>query len=391
MLGIAAAVAVALVVQSPAVAVNAEMGIVTNAPGTPWRISNRVTTLIDNAPAGSIIRVAQYRLASDDPNVLPALRRAFARDVRVRVVIDKSDRNPTPFASSAQLDALRASIVARHGSSNNPSNPSFIVVCTDGCVGSKYQHNKFYLFTKSGTMTDVVFQSTANVAADNATDAWNAAYGVAGREALFNSFQDYFADLANQRVNRDYYRTTVDGNLKSYFFPRASSTNDQDDPTTDTIVGILDNVRCTGNSTVGTSTNHRTIIRVAMWGFTREKIAQKLRSLANEDCWIDAALNLNAGSEVSAEVKDALRNHGRINVDNAQTSGMWMHAKYLLIEGNYDGVPDNKVAWLGSHNFTLNALRSNDESWLKIDGAGAHDDLREQFRDIMERSANWAG
>jgi phosphatidylserine/phosphatidylglycerophosphate/cardiolipin synthase-like enzyme len=381
--------AVTLSAQAPKLAVDAEMGVVTNDPEHHWTISKRVTQLIDNAPADSTIRVAQYRLASSDPHVLPALIDAFDRGVRVRIVVDKAECcNKAPFADK-QLEALRAKIATKHGVSNDPSNPSFIVACSAGCIGSKIQHNKFYLFTRSGTMTKVVFQSTANVDVENAVEAWNVAYGVAERATLFNAFQDYFADLAHERVDANYYRTTTDGNLKAYFFPRASSTGDADDPTTDTIVGILDNVRCTGNATVGTSVNHRTIIRIAMWGFQREKIAQKLRALANDDCWIDLALNLNPGSVVSDEVKTALRNHDRINVDNVQTSPMWMHAKYMLIEGNYDGVPDNKVAWLGSHNFTISALRNNDESWLKIDSATAHDDLRMRFRDVMARSANW--
>jgi PLD-like domain len=353
-----------------------------------WAISKNIAAMIRRTPKGATIRIAQYRISGDDPNVIPALRSAVNRGVRVKIVLDRSDRNPNPFGD-AGLDGLRDLIASKSGNGNgsNPSKPSFILLCSEGCIGDGYNHNKFYLFSTMNSRKRVLVQSTANVAADNAT-AWNASIGIAGRTKLYNSYKAYFDHLVSRRTNLDYYRTTTDGAYKAYFFPRKSSTGDVDDTSTDTIWRILDEqVSCTGNTTGGTSTNHRTIIRIAVWGFTREKIAQKLRALANRDCWIDVAINNSA--DVSAEVKRALANHPRINVDNAMSAGRWMHAKYLLVEGNYSGRPNSKVAFVGSHNFTVNALRHNDETWLKIASASVHDKFRANFRRIMAASPDF--
>lgn len=223
-----------------------------------WAISKNITRMVKATPRGATIRIAQYRIASSDPHLLPALHKAVKRGVNVRIVLDKSDRNRHPMRDEG-LAKLAALIKKKYG-------------------------------------------------------AW-------------------------------------------------------------------------GNRKVGTSVNHRTIIRIAVWGFTREEVARKLRSLADRDCWIDVAIN--KPGEVSAEVLRLLANHPRINVDDARSGGRWMHAKYLLVEGNYAGRPDSKLAFVGSHNFTLNALRHNDETWLKIDRASVHDAFRANFRRIMKASPNY--
>lgn len=381
LVAIGAALSLVALSAPPAQAAEPKLGAVFNYPKS-WAISNRVTAMINATPKGAAIKVALYRLDDNDDRVLPALRKALARGVKVQVVVDKSDRNKHPLADPG-LKALGNAIKAKMGAMSNPDKASFLVLCNEGCIGDEYNHNKFFLFSTMGSKKKVVMQSTANVVKDNATKAWNAAFSVAGRTALYNAYASYFDDLAHQVENSNYYRSTTDGPYKAYFFPRASSTGDQDDPATDTVVGILDNVRCTGNTSTGTSVNHRTIVRIAMWGFTREEVAKKLRQLADSDCWIDIAAN-DTG-EFSQEVRDLLH-HERINVDNADAGPRWMHAKYLLVEGNYDGTPDNKVVWMGSHNLTLNALRSNDETLLKIDRNKIHDQFRTNFRKIMELS-----
>lgn len=256
-------------------------------------------------------------------------------------------------------------------------------------------HNKFFLFSTMGSKKNVVFMSTSNVD-DESSTAWQAAYGVAA-PTLYAGFKSYFEDLANQRVNSNYYRTTTDGIYKAYFFPRKTSTSSSSDPTTDTIVGILNNVKCSGNATGVTSTKYTnaTMIRIAMWGFTRVEVAKKIRALAGEGCRFDLVLN-DAPEEFPTAVRDQLH-HANINVDNAYAvpagfSGpTWMHAKYLLIDGNYLGAGDTKLAFMGSHNLTINALRYNDEYWLKIASATVHDQFVSNFRTIITTVGDMPG
>ena len=368
------------------------MGAVFNNPGTnPWAIARNIAAMVDKTPPGSIARIALYRIDSTDPYLLPALQRALARGVKVRLVVDKSDRNPDPMADGG-LKSFADAVRGKVGAVGDPNRDSFVVQCSDGCIGTKYNHNKIYRFSTMGSKKKVVVQSTANAAADNAS-AWNASYSVAGKAKLYAKYVSYFDDLAHQRTNKNYYRTVTDGIYKAYFFPRASSTSSSGDPRTDTIVGILDNVKCTGNKKYGATSKHVTMIRIAMWGFTRTEVAKRLLGLAQKGCRIDIAAN-NDAENFPSSVRDILKRNANINVDNTYKNdqggdtGHWMHAKYLLIEGNYAGKRDSKLVFMGSHNFTINALRNNDETWLKIGSATVHDQFRQSFRTIMAEAGN---
>ncbi|MFF7441158.1 phospholipase D-like domain-containing protein [Streptomyces sp. NPDC008122] len=40
---------------------------------------------------------------------------------------------------------------------------------------------------------------------------------------------------------------------------------------------------------------------------------------------------------------------------------------------NYYGVPDRKIVWTGSHNWSTNSLRQSDETMLQFEGPAIHD------------------
>jgi hypothetical protein len=62
-------------------------------------------------------------------------------------------------------------------------------------------------------------------------------------------------------------------------------------------------------------------------------------------------------------------------------SGTATHTKYLLIEGSYKGVKDQKLVFTGSHPYTGLALTANDEALLKYVGPEMHDAYVTNFRD----------
>jgi phosphatidylserine/phosphatidylglycerophosphate/cardiolipin synthase-like enzyme len=43
-----------------------------------------------------------------------------------------------------------------------------------------------------------------------------------------------------------------------------------------------------------------------------------------------------------------------------------IHAKYVLVNGHYAGGNDRAITWMGSHNFTDNALERNDETFVEF-------------------------
>jgi len=380
-------------VATPASAAEPALGAVFNN-ADHWAISKRVSEMILAAPAGSAIRAAMFRVKGDDPYIISALQTALGRGVKVKIVVDQSDDNPNPLADPA-LAGLNEKIRLRMGVSNNPANDSYMVVCNSGCIGDHVMHSKFFLFSTMGSKKEVAFISTSNSDRQSAT-AWQAAYSVAGAPTFYGGFKSYFEDMAYKRYNPDYYRTFSEGIYKAYIFPRASSTSSSSDPSTDTIYNILnDNVKCSGNSSgVRSDTlSNATMIRIAMWGFTRVEVAKKILALAKQGCRFDIVVNDSA--EFPATVRAQLQ-HANINVDNAMqplVSGTptWMHAKYMLIDGNYAGAPDTKIVFFGSHNFTINALRHNDECWVKISSSSIHDQFVENFRTIINSVDNMPG
>jgi hypothetical protein len=59
-----------------------------------------------------------------------------------------------------------------------------------------------------------------------------------------------------------------------------------------------------------------------------------------------------------------------------------VHDKYMIVEGGYDGRPDQKIVFTGSHTYTESALRSNDETVLKYIDDDIYDAYRAQFATV---------
>ncbi|MEN3613146.1 phosphatidylserine/phosphatidylglycerophosphate/cardiolipin synthase family protein [Plantactinospora sp. ZYX-F-223] len=346
---------------TPAVAA-VTSGAVFNNPtvaGEQYAIIEHLQGLIRGATAGSTIRIAIYHFAltrmSND------LIAAHDRGVNVRLVTDSQSRD-----YPAVLD-----LIGELGT--NRANPSSVTVCTTdraciGNAGTPIMHNKFFLFSNTSGSANVLVQTSSNLTNGNAQSYWNNAVTLVGNTAVYNAYVNYFNDLAAQAKNNDYYRTTSSGNAKSYFFPRAGSSG-----STDTIYNMLDeNVTCEGNTSTGTETG-RTIIRIGMWYFSRNPIANKLRELADRKCWVDIVY-----TTMDADVRSILDGHARIKL--YRISGDYIvHSKYMLIEGTYAGQKDSKWVMTGSHNYTNAALRENDEALLRIQSAAIHDQYRSNF------------
>ncbi|MFG1899240.1 phospholipase D-like domain-containing protein [Micromonospora carbonacea] len=363
------AAAALLAPATPAVAA-VTSGAVFNNPtvaSQQYAIVEHVQRLIQGAASGSTIRVAMYHFTLT--RVSNDLSAAYDRGVNVRVVVDSQSRSyPAVTGLIAELGTNRAAA-------------SWVTVCTTdrACIGNlntPIMHNKFFLFSDTLGSTNVLVQSSANLTNDNAERYWNNAVTIVGNTAVYNSYVTYHGDLAAQVKNNDYYRTTSSGTAKSYFFPRAGTTQD-----TDTIYNMLnENVTCEGNTSTGTETG-RTIIRIGMWHFSRNPIATKLRELADQKCWVEVVY-----TETDTDVRNILSGHDRIKLYQI-TGDYIVHSKYMLIEGTYDGQKDTKWAVTGSHNYSNAALRENDEALLRIQSATIHDQYRSNFWNLRDAAA----
>jgi hypothetical protein len=352
-------------------------GAVFNDPagGDPAALVRELCGLVRQAPAGSRIQLAHFVMSGTAGGDFAAeLIRAHQRGVDVQVVLDGDTRG------AAVATRLKGGLGA------DPAARSWVHVCTGppsggtaACIGDKGQHNKFYLFSRTGTASDVVVQSSANLTDVNSSTYWNNLVVLPGDRRLFAAYSSYFGDLAAERKNPGYYRVTdthgPSGSVRAHFFPRAGA-----DTSTDPVVENLDQVSCQGGTT----------IRVGMseWDAYRIGVAAKLAGLAAQGCTVRIVYGTMADETrtlLLAEPGVELRTLG----EGSALPGR-VHSKYLLIEGAFGGERDARRVFTGSHNYNRTSLRHNDDALLRLDNPGVYQQYVanfERMRAVAPRAA----
>ncbi|NYE72503.1 phospholipase D-like domain-containing protein [Microlunatus parietis] len=397
-----AVIAIGPAAADPKAAYCARTGAIFNNPHTdPRRIHEHLECLIDGTPEGAEIRLASYRFA--DAEVVAALHRAVDRGVKVKIIVEHrfvSDDEQPDFA-------LFWGLQERIGS--DKAQDSWAAPCpgegSDGaCIGSFKMHNKQFTFSETHGVPDVTFITSSNLEDQKIPEKdndgifmWNSGYTAADDAPLYDWFANqYFHDLAaDHPANDDYYADrglpVRIGNYQVFHAPRKSGN---------TVLDILDKVECHDNTTGGTNPGNRTIVRVAVWAISGNelsdpgvKIAKRLWDLDNEGCYVDiVADRIDAGT--NGPLRTLLRKPERTEIGKQQNyhgpevrefysrQHRGTHQKNLLIEGNYDGRPNQKIVFTGSVNFTYRSVRVNDETWLQINDANVYDRFAENFAEV---------
>lgn len=370
-------------------------------------IVNRIIALADGAAAGSRIRTALFY--ADDPAIPAALVAARNRGVSVQAIFDS---RMADSGASAGIKAVWSQLVDGLGTDRSAS--SWVGTCPAGrgCVGTlqlasvkAINHNKFFLFSATGGAANVVVQSSANLHnGRDGTKGYNNALILTGRNAVFSAYEGYFADMAAARADNNYYDTgrppVTDGDAKIHFFPRASTASNQyRDPSEDTMYTVLDHIDCFGNTTVGTSDNHRTIIRVNQHIVSRPYLAARLVELDAAGCYVEVVQNYVPDGD-SAKVslaEESLRDllarttsayNGVVVRYYCDADTVWTHSKYLMVEGKYYGVPDRRILWTGSANWSTNSLRQSDETVLQVEDPAVFGQYLTDFRAARDNAAH---
>jgi phosphatidylserine/phosphatidylglycerophosphate/cardiolipin synthase-like enzyme len=337
-------------------------------------IQTHIIQLINATPGGETIRISTYLFASGAYR--DALLAAHARGVNVQLLVDASLTNDTSGTTFFDL---------ANGLGRDVTRPSFAVLCPAGrgCIGTGIDHDKFFLFTNTSGRTKVVVQTSANMIdhldkGNSGQTSWNNAVTLVDEPVIYDAYVTRFTAMRDKRTSTP-YSSTVGTNAKVYFFPRPEG--DPASTTGSTILGVLNNIDCSGkNTTGGFGANHLTSIHVAMFELTDVNIANKLWALDNAGCVVhvvrtnhgtqdDAAIaklnNCDAHNGVTIDSVH-LRVNGDDNNDAADAAIGFVHSKYLVIDGFYDGSPNQRLVWTGSYNYTTGALLHNDEALLKL-------------------------
>ncbi|WP_455351384.1 phospholipase D-like domain-containing protein [Streptomyces sp. SYSU K217416] len=344
------------------------------------RVRDHVVALINDTQPGTSITVSMYTFTED--TVRDALIAAKGRGVSVKVILDRTSAT----MNGGEYDNLA------EGLGTDRTKSSWVLACPvqRACIGSRVlagdtdgtiNHNKFFLFSQVGGAEKVVVQSSANMTNLQRTDLFNNAVTIVDG-GLYDIYQAYFADLLKYGTESGlshYYKTPSSGAYKAYFFPRqeAAGSEFNDDPSTDTVKLILDNVSCGGG----------TQVRMAANLFTRNAVAQRLVALKSAGCSVTLAHDGAPGS-MGTVVESTISGKLTKRVEcyegrGAGTAKAGLHSKYLLVNGTYDGAAGKKLVFAGSHNYTYPALRANDETLLKIDNPALYDQFKANHDQLM--------
>jgi hypothetical protein len=352
----------------------------TQGAGDP-ALENKVVDLINETVPGSDLRIAMFRWSNTRP--ANAVVAASKRGVHVQVVLDEEVNEVSSAADELEDDDADVGAVPTATKlefrqaietmlDGLPSGS--VTFCTRGngsCQGTNINHNKIYMFSKlSDGSENVVVQSSANL---TTLKLHNNLVVSRNDKALYDGYVTYFAALQAHHKDLDYYRHVDGDQTIAYMFPRAEG---------DTITSVLDNVHCTSSSKIR--------ITMAMWSDGRMDIVDGLRRLVDDHC--DVRVNTRrAGTNVPAKIIDALKQAGVKVFEYPDQHGTNIHSKYLLIDSDYataGGTSHRKLVWTGSHNYTLGALRDNDEVLLRVDDPTVFDAFMANWNTIHDQIAN---
>ncbi|MEV0404526.1 phospholipase D-like domain-containing protein [Actinoallomurus sp. NPDC050550] len=294
-------------------------------------IATRIAQLISGAPKGAVIYVAMYHFSTKD--LAKQLVKAKKRKVDVRVVLD--------YESSR----YKAYKTLKKALGSNRKKSSWVTLCAKGrgCIGPKFNHNKFFLFSSTRGAKKVVLQTSANATYNSRDLQWNDAL-VLRNSGVYAAYRRYFYDLAKQHHTGNYHRIVHTGKYRLDFFPWSSG---------DPISQHLDRVSCAGG----------TRIRLVMGHFTWQPIAQRLWRLDNAGCRVQVVF----GHIGQSALKDLTRpggRHGGPELRYLPENGKaYEHSKYLLIDGRYMG-KKQKAIFTGSSNYTDPGFHGHDEAMI---------------------------
>jgi phosphatidylserine/phosphatidylglycerophosphate/cardiolipin synthase-like enzyme len=323
-------------------------GAVFNNPaaGDPTAVVRQICSLVKQAPASSTIRIAHFVVSGDAGyDFAQELIQAHRRGVTVQMVLDGWQvDNPAAELLLQELGEDRTAASWLHVCSNVSPEGS-----TSSCLGTKGNHNKFYLFSRTGEAEKVVVQSSANFTNVNSRTYWNNAVTLVGNERLYDAYGEYFSELASESrtsATTGVIRTGMKGGeVDVYISPVADG---------DPVLEQIDAVKCRAGTT----------LRVGMseWDTSRKAIAEQLVRLARSGCEVKVV-----HGPIDAEIDHVLSLEPRIQVRslNSGTLPGRIHSKYAVVEGE-NGRGTGHWVMTGSQNWNHTSLRRNDEATLQI-------------------------
>ncbi len=363
-----------------------------------WRIVQQVDMAVQKARPKSRVMISTFLM--DSKASADALLAAHGRGVEVQIVMDGDDAytyqarrlanrfnkdNIDPDTGEPYLD--EAGNPLKWGKDN-----SFVVFCEGSCRGGMHNnHAKFYVFTHTGSATDVVMVSSSNLNKGGAVKGWNDLYIAKFKPQMLQQYAGIHAEMAQDSpADGDRYRELVSGPFTSRFYPKPTGS--------DPVLDDLAKVRCKGTDG-GAGRNGRTAINVSMFAWNHDRgmaIAKRLVQLDSYGC--DVSVIYGAPS---AKVRDVLRASARrggvklwdsrYDRDGDRIFDVRVHHKYLLINGRYGADRSSWRVHTGSQNWGQGTLRGGDENTFNIVSRGVHRQYMDNWNYVARYGARRIG
>jgi phosphatidylserine/phosphatidylglycerophosphate/cardiolipin synthase-like enzyme len=350
-------------------------GVIFNNPkgsrAAEYVIITQLARAIDNSPRGSTISMTMYLF--DQPSLSWRLWAAHRRGVNVQVILDDGEASPEARYIKKYLNIKRAGW-----------GKSFVKSCRRSCmsnVAGSVTHSKVYTFSQVGSARWV-----------NTTVSWNNMHTINNNFRLYAAMRGYFLDMTKDRNNLDYYNTRRPvraGKYTVYFYPRKARAGQPNGE----LIQALNATACRSGG--GYGSGGRTVVRIAMWGWTnpRMDVAKRAWRLKNAGCKVDVIMNQGRASRSIIKQLIKKTKYGQIPVYNAwrdrnrnDYGELYVHHKALIINGRVFG-RNQKVVWTGSQNLTSTGTRLNDDIVMRVNDNATYDAYSRNFSYIAGR---WA-
>ncbi len=283
-------------------------------------IEDEFRRLLRAAVPGSSVRISIYAFSRN--NVADEVIAAGKRGVDIRLVLDGLNRFESPAGSGVFLPFAAVQKM------RDALGDDKVVICSDdeapvklegGCLSSGINHNKFAVFSElCDGARNVVFQSSSNFSASQ-NDVQQNAVIVRDYPGLYDGYLGYWTAEAAKIEIPNYFREVDGAGTRAWFFPRQRIGAATQEPSTDVIQGILDNMSCIGGT--------RVRVAMAFWNDSRDYLVDALARLKTAGC--DVRI-LSSTSITSDGVKAKLR--AAFSTDEARFPPH-LHSKYLFVDG----------------------------------------------------------
>lgn len=316
-----------------------------NEKKSDTKIMDSIIRYVNHTPKGEQIHISIF-LMSYKP-FIDALVEANKRGVAVKLLIDNGREESERENKETILQLLSAF-----------KSPSQLITLKSDASATAINHNKFVLFSKvelpEGVAKDLVVSSSHNFVLAGTKKIQDAVVMTHPQlyAAFLENWNETSARAKSGMKNFTYKEVDLDS-IRAYFFPRRKNgTWDGKD----TYLEILDKITDYASANV----------RVVMSDWSRVEVAQKLTELQKKGVKVEVIAKDKSEAVILDELDRLKAAGGYVKVIDMSEKNT--HSKITLISGTWEGKAQ-KLVFTGSHNYTYNALKNNNEVLLMLSSA----------------------